>query len=82
MNTELLDFDILAFSETWLSSAVKDEDLLIQLFNSPERKDRVGDRYGGVIVYIKEGIQEVVIFQMLVEMLKNEPFEYFIFEVE
>ena len=56
LNTELLDFDILAFSETWLSSAVKDEDLLLQLFNSPERKDRVGDRYGGVIVYIKEGI--------------------------
>ena len=59
LNTELLDFDILAFSETWLSSAVKDEDLLLQLFNSPERKDRVGDRYGGVIIYIKEGIHYI-----------------------
>ena len=54
--TELLDFDILAFSETWLSPAISTEDLLLHSYGTPERKDRERDRYGGIMVYIKEGI--------------------------
>ena len=35
---ELLDFDILAFSETWLSPDIPTDDLLIDSFNKPEQK--------------------------------------------
>ena len=31
-------------------------DLILQSYNKPERKDRVGDSHVGVILYIKEGI--------------------------
>ena len=47
---ELLDFDILAFTETWLSPAVPTNDFMLQSYNIPERKDRTGDLHGGVIV--------------------------------
>lgn len=56
LHAELLEFDILAFSETWLSSTTATDDLLLQSFNTPERRDRAGDRYGGLILYVKEGI--------------------------
>ena len=46
---ELMDFDILAFSKTWLSRATQNDDLIIESFNQPKRKDRVGDSHGGVI---------------------------------
>ena len=51
---ELMDFDIPAFSETWLSKATQNDDLTIESFSQPERKDRVGDRHGGVILYVKD----------------------------
>ena len=54
--TELMDFDILAFSETWLSPTTKSDDLMIDSFSKPERKDRVGDSHGGVILYVKDFI--------------------------
>ena len=53
---ELMDFDILAFSETWLNESTLSEDLLIESFSQPERKDRVGDRHGGVIIYVKDSL--------------------------
>ena len=56
LHTELIDFDILTFSETWLSDSVENDDLMLQSFNKPERKDRAGDSYGGVMLYVKEGI--------------------------
>ena len=45
---ELMDFDILAFSETWLNESTLSEDLLIESFSQPQRKDRVG-----VIIYVQ-----------------------------
>lgn len=51
---ELCDFDVLAFSETWLNSSISSEDLILHSFHKPERKDRIGDSHGGVIVYIKD----------------------------
>ena len=54
--TELCDFDILAFSESWLNASVPDEDLSFQLYHKPERKDPVGDSHGGVIIYVKESL--------------------------
>ena len=54
--SELLDFDILAFSETWLNPDIQTDDLLSDSFNKPERKDRPADSHGGVMVYVKEGL--------------------------
>ena len=54
---ELLDFNTLAFSETWLSHDISTDDLLIDSFNKPEWKDRPADRHCGVMNYVKEGLQ-------------------------
>ena len=43
------------FIITWLSKSVENDDLMRQFFNKPERKDRPGDSYGGVMLYVKEG---------------------------
>ena len=56
LHAELNDFDILAFTETWLSPTDDTDDLLFQSYNRPERKDRVGDNRGGVLLYVKENI--------------------------
>ena len=53
---ELKGFDILTFSETWLSDGTPTSDLHLQNFQSPERKDRPNDNHGGVVVYVKESI--------------------------
>ena len=39
LTAELSDFDILAFTETWLHPNISDEELQIQSFCKPERKD-------------------------------------------
>ncbi|MES9994044.1 MAG: reverse transcriptase family protein [Candidatus Thiodiazotropha sp.] len=56
LHAELLQFDILAFTETWLGPTIDTHDLILQSYNIPERRDRVGDAHGGVIIYVKEGI--------------------------
>ena len=50
---ELRDFDVLTFSETWLSDSVHTDDLRLPTYHCPERKDRVQNRYGGVCAYVK-----------------------------
>ena len=57
LHAELFEFEILAFTETWLSPTTLIDDLLLQSYNTPERNDRAGDAHGGVIVYVKEGIR-------------------------
>ena len=56
---ELSDFDILAFSETWLNPSVTKDDISLLSYHPPERKDRVADSHGGVIIYIKDHIHYV-----------------------
>ncbi|MCG8113035.1 MAG: reverse transcriptase domain-containing protein [Candidatus Thiodiazotropha taylori] len=56
LHAELFEVDILAFTETWLHPGIPDDELMLQSYNKPERKDRTGDSHGGVIIYIKEGI--------------------------
>ena len=56
MYAELYEFDILAFTETWLGPAVDPTDLLLESYCEPERMDRPGDSPGGIMIYIKEGI--------------------------
>ena len=55
LHTELIDFDILTFTETWLSDSIDANDLLLQSFQKPERKDRDSNE-GGVMLYVKEGL--------------------------
>ena len=56
LSAELREFDILAFSETWLNPSVKNDVLLIDSYREPERKHRQGDSHGGVMIYIKDSI--------------------------
>ncbi|MCG7868583.1 MAG: endonuclease/exonuclease/phosphatase family protein [Candidatus Thiodiazotropha taylori] len=56
LHAELFHFDILAFTETWLSASIETNDLMLESYNKPERKDRVGDHHGGVMLYVKETI--------------------------
>ena len=56
LHAELLQFDILAFTETWLGPVIDTNDLILDSYNTPQRKDRIGGTHGGVMVYVKEGI--------------------------
>ena len=56
LGAELLEFDVLAFTETWLNSSYSSDDIRLESFRQPERKDRVGDSHGGVIIYVKDSI--------------------------
>ena len=51
LQAELHDIDILSFTETWLSPDISTEDIILQSYNKPERKDRPEDPHGGVIIY-------------------------------
>ena len=54
LQAELYAFDLIACTETWLHPAIDTDDLLLTSFSPPERKDRQRDRYGGVVLYVKE----------------------------
>ena len=56
LHAELIDFDILAFTETWLSQSTSIEELHLDTHCRPERKDRTTDAHGGILVYIKDNI--------------------------
>ena len=56
IQTELFEIDILSFTETWLNPEIPTEDLVLQSYNTPERKDRPGEPGGGVMIYVKNGI--------------------------
>ena len=47
LQVELSEFDILAFTETWL---------LLHSYKIPERKDRAGDNHRGVLIYVKDSL--------------------------
>ena len=56
---EFSQFDIISFTETWLSGKCPTSDLIFPSYYAPERKDRISDRYGGVMVYIKDSISYI-----------------------
>ena len=56
---EFSQFDIISFTETWLSGNCPTSDLIFPSYYAPERKDRISDRYGGVMVYIKDSISYI-----------------------
>ena len=53
LNAELFEFDILVFTEAWLGPTIDTDDLILQSYNRPERKDRDSDTHGGVMLYVK-----------------------------
>ena len=60
LHTELFHFDILAFTDTWLTPPIDTDDVLLPAFKASERKDRVEDNHGGVMLYVREYIISVV----------------------
>ena len=52
----LYEFDVSAFSETWLNSSVSNDSILIPGYSLPLRKDRVRKLGGGVAIYAKDHI--------------------------
>ena len=56
LQMELSHFDVIAFSETWLSPDIQDDKIMFQNYQKPFRKDRQDDAYGGVIIYVKNNI--------------------------
>ena len=53
LHPELFHFDILAFTETWLNTSLSTEYIFLDSYNRSERKNRVGDSHGSVIIYVK-----------------------------
>ena len=56
LTAELSEFDILAFTETWLHPNISMNELQIPTYQTPERKDRANDPHGGILIYIKDTI--------------------------
>ena len=56
LSTGLQEFDIIAFTETWLNDSILSSDLMFNGFHLPIRKDRPLDPHGGVIIYVNENI--------------------------
>lgn len=47
-------FDVFAVSETWLNERILNDELLIQGYHCPLRRDRLEGRAGGVAVYLAD----------------------------
>ena len=56
LHAELFECDILAFTERRLDPTIDTDDLILQSYYRPERKDRNSDTHGGVMLYVKEGL--------------------------
>lgn len=54
--TGLREFDIIAFTETWLNNSILSSELLFNGFHEPIRKDRPFDSHGGVAIYVNQNI--------------------------
>lgn len=53
---ELSNFDLISLTETWLNNSILNQDLAFKDFQLPFRRDRISDSYGGIAVYVKNGI--------------------------
>lgn len=59
LEAEMQQYDILIFTETWLSPQTSNDDIRITNFDTPYRKDRQGRLGGGVAVYIRTGLRSL-----------------------
>ena len=55
IQAEFSGFDI-TLNETWLDKNTSSQDILIPGFQEPFRRDREENRYGGVMIYVKNHI--------------------------
>ena len=53
---EFANFSLVSLTETWLNESIINQDLMLNNFQVPFRRDRVGDSHGGILVYVKDGI--------------------------
>ena len=56
LEVEVQNYDILVFIETWLSTQISNDDLLLENFDPPYRQDRHTSVGGGVAIYIASWI--------------------------
>ena len=56
IEAEYRDVDIITVSETWLSDAVTDDQILLRNFHPPIRQDRQNDPHGGVAIYVRNNL--------------------------
>ena len=56
IQAEFGGFDIITLNETWLDNSTLSQDIVLQGFQEPFRRDREENRFGGVIVYVKNHI--------------------------
>lgn len=56
---EAQPYDVLIFTETWLSNNVTDTDLYIPNFSKPFRCDRIDRIGGGVAIYVRDSLHAI-----------------------
>ncbi len=56
LEIESQPYDVLVFTETWLSQTTSNEDILIPNFNPPFRCDRQNRIGGGVAMYVRDSL--------------------------
>ena len=54
LDSEVTDHDVITISETWLSADIKNNEISINGYHPPVRKDRSDDPHGGVTIYVKK----------------------------
>ena len=69
--SEFSCFDVLSFTETRLNDLHSSEDILFPSFQFPERKDRIGDRHGGVILYVINNVAYKRRYDLELNRLEN-----------
>ena len=57
LDAEMQQYDVLVFTETWLSPQLANDEILINNFEPPYRKDRDNRLGGGVAIYVRSGMQ-------------------------
>ena len=56
LESELANFGLISITETWFNQSISNTDVNINGFRVPFRKDRLGDGYRGIAVYIRNDI--------------------------
>ena len=56
LDSEVTNHDVITISETWLSADIKNNEISINGYRPPVRKDRSDDPNGGVAIYVKNNL--------------------------
>lgn len=57
LEVESQSYDVVIFTETWLSDKITNPEILISNFQSPFRCDSQNRIEGGIAIYVKKGLQ-------------------------